>query len=108
MSKIIDIEALSKMPITDEFAKLIFDVTILAKDIKVKYTEKLNIYYTHQVNLSPKRKVKATTEIAEQVATTFTESHLRVVNTLLSDDYRCGFKEGVQKFIENGGLSNGS
>ena len=58
--------------------------------------------------LSPKEKKKEVFVDAEQTAITFTENNLRVVSALLSDDYRCGFREGVQKFIENGGLSNGS
>ena len=35
MSKIIDIEALSKMPITDEFAKILFGENALAIDIEI-------------------------------------------------------------------------
>jgi hypothetical protein len=55
--------------------------------------------------LSPKPKVIERVATAEQVAIEFTDSKLSKVNTLLSDDYKCGFKEGIQKYIENGGLS---
>jgi hypothetical protein len=55
--------------------------------------------------LSPNPKINERVANAEQVAIEFTDSKLSKVNTLLSDDYKCGFKEGVQKYIENGGLS---
>lgn len=57
--------------------------------------------------LSPKEKERNAT--AEQIATEFTESHLSKVSSLLSDDYKVGFKEGIEKYIENFTLSaNGS
>lgn len=54
--------------------------------------------------LTPKPKNIERVATAEKVAIEFTDSKLSKVNTLLSDDYKCGFKEGVQKYIENGGL----
>lgn len=54
--------------------------------------------------LSPKPKINERLITAEQRAIEFTDSNLSKVNTLLSDDYKCGFKEGVQRYIEDGGI----
>lgn len=37
----------------------------------------------------------------EQIAVDFTEKVLNNVNTLLSEDYKTGFKEGIEKYIEH-------
>lgn len=58
--------------------------------------------------LSPKEKNKEASVDAEQTAINFTESQLRFASISFSDDYKCGFTEGVKKFIETGGLSKGS
>lgn len=59
--------------------------------------------------LTPKPKTEERVASAEQIAIEFTEEKLSTVNSLLSDDYKTGFKEGIQKYIENFSISyNGS
>lgn len=53
--------------------------------------------------LSPKEKKEKIVLDPENIAIEFTENNLKLVNTILSHDYKWGFKEGIQKFIENGG-----
>lgn len=56
--------------------------------------------------LSPKQKQAEGIATAEQVAFEFTESTLSKVSTLVSEDYKTGFREGIQKYIENGGCQS--
>lgn len=56
--------------------------------------------------LSPKEKPKEKIVDAEKAAIEFTENSLELVDSMISHDYKCGFKEGVTKFIQNRNLSN--
>jgi len=38
--------------------------------------------------------------VPHDIAKDFTNSKLKVVNTLLSDDYKTGYREGITHFIE--------
>jgi hypothetical protein len=39
--------------------------------------------------------------LSEDIAKKYTEDKLKVVNTLLSDDYKTGYKEGIEHFIKD-------
>jgi hypothetical protein len=49
--------------------------------------------------LSPKKQRTEKVENAEQIAIDFTTEHLRKVGDLVSEDYRIGFKEGIEKYL---------
>ncbi len=48
------------------------------------------------------------TEIAktqsEKIAEDFTRETLSTINSLLSEDYKIGFKEGIERFLENSAM----
>jgi len=54
--------------------------------------------------LTPKEKNIETFAPAAQFADEFTNNYLSMVDTLLSDDYKTGFKEGIEKYIESAHL----
>ncbi len=51
--------------------------------------------------LSPKENKEKPIIDAEVIAIEFTEKFLEKVDTILTDDYKTGFKEGIQKFIDD-------
>lgn len=54
--------------------------------------------------LTPKQDIKQNEESVksiDQVAIDFTTNCLLKVNNLVSEDYKIGFKEGIQKYLEN-------
>lgn len=50
--------------------------------------------------LSPKSVEEVNGMSAEEIAENFTVEKFRVVNTMLSDDYKTGYKEGIQHYLE--------
>jgi hypothetical protein len=53
--------------------------------------------------LSPKEQKKAENIYPEEIAKEFTEKELNLVDQILSEDYKVGFREGISKYIQKNG-----
>lgn len=77
--------------------------TVSFKECVGKYIRTYDSSVGIMLILSPKENIPTSEEThkdSEQLADEFTTKKLKIAGSLLSDDYIIGFKEGVEKYID--------
>lgn len=75
-----------------------FYALVIINEMELLYDK--NISEVKTLNIDIVRVMLPENSVPRDLAKEFTDNKLKVVNTLLSDDYKTGYREGITHFIE--------